>query len=318
MSVKQPSFKLSSSSQAFTIIELLIVIVIIGILATITIVSYTGITSRANQAAIQSELSNASKTLFMYYAEYGTYPTNINTSTGCPISPNVDDEYCIKFSTGTKLIYNYKTSSTYELNFIKNSLTYEITGNSSPTVSPNWITIGNQTWSKYNLNIGTRIAGASSQTNNSTIEKYCYGNDEANCTNDNNGGLYQWDEAMQYSTIEGAQGICPAGSHIPTDTEWKILEMRLGMTQAQADLTDTWRGTDQGAQMKVNGDSELNIPLGGYYSGAFYGSAADTILWSSSESSTKAWDRILNINIAGLYRDTSDKTYGFSIRCLGN
>ncbi|MDK2899387.1 MAG: hypothetical protein PWQ10_574, partial [Patescibacteria group bacterium] len=47
------------SSQAFTIVELLVVIVVIGILAAITIVSYTGITGKANEAAIQSELSSA-------------------------------------------------------------------------------------------------------------------------------------------------------------------------------------------------------------------------------------------------------------------
>ncbi|MDK2899336.1 MAG: ral secretion pathway protein, partial [Patescibacteria group bacterium] len=54
-------------SPAFTIVELLIVIVIIGILAAITLVSYTGIASRANIATIQSDLSNASKKLSMYY-----------------------------------------------------------------------------------------------------------------------------------------------------------------------------------------------------------------------------------------------------------
>lgn len=34
---------------------------------------------------------------------------------------------------------------------------------------------------KDNLNVGTSIDGTSEQTNNSTIEKYCYNNIEANC-----------------------------------------------------------------------------------------------------------------------------------------
>ncbi|MDK2899180.1 MAG: hypothetical protein PWQ10_367, partial [Patescibacteria group bacterium] len=69
----------NKTSPAFTIVELLIVIVIIGILAAITLVSYTGITSKANIATVQSDLSNASKKLAMYYAEHGTYPTSLDT-----------------------------------------------------------------------------------------------------------------------------------------------------------------------------------------------------------------------------------------------
>ena len=45
-----------------------------------------------------------------------------------------------------------------------------------------------------NLNFGTRIDGSLDQTDNDIIEKYCYGNDGANCTT--YGGLYQWDEMM--------------------------------------------------------------------------------------------------------------------------
>ncbi|MDK2899302.1 MAG: hypothetical protein PWQ10_489, partial [Patescibacteria group bacterium] len=77
------SLNYDKTSSAFTIVELLIVIVIIGILAAITLVSYTGIASRANIANIQSDLSNASKKLSMYYAEHGTYPTSLDTN-NCP------------------------------------------------------------------------------------------------------------------------------------------------------------------------------------------------------------------------------------------
>ena len=77
-----------------------------------------------------------------------------------------------------------------------------------------------------NLNVGTRINGSGSQTNNSTIEKYCYDDNEANCTT--YGGLYQWDESMQYSTMPGVQGICPTGWHLPTDAEWTTLTTYLG------------------------------------------------------------------------------------------
>ena len=44
-------------SKGFTIVELLIVIVIIGILAAITIVAYTGIQNRAKQAKMNSDIT---------------------------------------------------------------------------------------------------------------------------------------------------------------------------------------------------------------------------------------------------------------------
>lgn len=45
----------------FTIVELLIVIVVIGVLAAIVIVAYNGIQNRANDTAIQSDFANAAK-----------------------------------------------------------------------------------------------------------------------------------------------------------------------------------------------------------------------------------------------------------------
>jgi uncharacterized protein (TIGR02145 family) len=85
----------------------------------------------------------------------------------------------------------------------------------------NTVLIGSQCWLKENLNLGTRIDGSSDQTNNSTIEKYCYDDNDANCTT--YGGLYQWNEAMQYVTTAGTQGICPTGWHIPTYAEFQTL-----------------------------------------------------------------------------------------------
>lgn len=78
----------------FTIVELLVVIVIIGILASITIVSYNGVASRAKVAAIKSDLVNNAKKIQLYYAEYGTYPTAFNGK--CPSAPTADTKYCLQ------------------------------------------------------------------------------------------------------------------------------------------------------------------------------------------------------------------------------
>lgn len=66
-----------SSQKGFTIVELLIVIVVIGILAAITIVAYNGIQQRALNTTLTTNLANAAKQMSVAYANNGTYPTTI-------------------------------------------------------------------------------------------------------------------------------------------------------------------------------------------------------------------------------------------------
>ncbi len=194
----------------------------------------------------------------------------------------------------------------------------------------NTIQIGTQCWMAENLNVGTRIDGVNEQTNNSLIEKYCYDNDPAYCSV--YGGLYQWDEMMQYVTTEGAQGICPTDWHLPTDNEWKTMEMNLGMTQAQADATG-WRGTDEGGKLKETGTAHWITPNTGAtnssgftalpasyrnWPGTFGSLTYFTTLWSSSENGINAWHRQLWHNGAKVYRLDYQKVFGQSVRCLKN
>jgi len=86
--------KKQSYPSAFTIVELLVVIVVIGILASITIVSYTGITTKANIANMQSDLSNASTKLRLYQAENSILPaTAADAITAKLISPSPSMDY---------------------------------------------------------------------------------------------------------------------------------------------------------------------------------------------------------------------------------
>jgi prepilin-type N-terminal cleavage/methylation domain-containing protein len=64
-----------NNKRGFTIVELLIVIVVIGILAAITIVAYNGIQSRAKYSREQSDMNAINKTIQMYYATNNTYPS---------------------------------------------------------------------------------------------------------------------------------------------------------------------------------------------------------------------------------------------------
>lgn len=101
----------------FTIIELLVLVVIIGILAFITIISYSVIIDRANDAKLAADLKNGSSKIKSYYSTYGSYPASLNAS-GCPnASGNLpaDTNYCVSVSSGNT-IYSYtSTSQTYSL-----------------------------------------------------------------------------------------------------------------------------------------------------------------------------------------------------------
>jgi len=69
-------------TKGFTIVELLIVIVVIGILAAITIVAYNGFTTSSKTASAKSSASIAAKKAGTYHAETGNYPTASTDLTG--------------------------------------------------------------------------------------------------------------------------------------------------------------------------------------------------------------------------------------------
>lgn len=78
------NYKNINKQSGFTIVELLIVVVVIAILAAITMVSYAGITQKANTSASQSNASTVIKKAELYAADEangGEYPTTLNDLT---------------------------------------------------------------------------------------------------------------------------------------------------------------------------------------------------------------------------------------------
>lgn len=67
-------------ARGFTIVELLIVIVVIAILATISVATYSGIQSRAEFSRLKAELSSLNKAVEMYYIDHGSYPVRTSWS----------------------------------------------------------------------------------------------------------------------------------------------------------------------------------------------------------------------------------------------
>lgn len=100
-------------SGGFTIVELLIVIVVIGILAAITIVSFNGVTKKATAAAVQSELSQNAKSIMATAAVNGQY-SNVDVMNPAVVTLKFDASkykvisYC---STSTDFAFAAQTTS---------------------------------------------------------------------------------------------------------------------------------------------------------------------------------------------------------------
>jgi prepilin-type N-terminal cleavage/methylation domain-containing protein len=114
----------------FTIVELLVVIVVIGILAAISIVSYTGISQKAASATLQSDLAGISQKLKLYSVLYGSYPTALDIN-DCPSAPTANSEYCLKPSNGNSINYNGSTDN-FSVTAANGATYYRITDDSSP------------------------------------------------------------------------------------------------------------------------------------------------------------------------------------------
>lgn len=105
--------------KGFTIVELLIVIVVIGILAAITIVAYSGIQNRARTSAVSGALTQTVKRLEVYAVDSTGYPltlatVGINNTADTVYQYSVDNSvspatYCVTATNGT---ISYKVSST--------------------------------------------------------------------------------------------------------------------------------------------------------------------------------------------------------------
>lgn len=99
-----------------------------------------------------------------------------------------------------------------------------------------------------NLDYGTKITGSTEQTDNATVEKYCYNDSEDSCSV--YGGLYQWAEAVQYYNgatnsslwspvpTDSVQGICPSGWHMASKAEWEQMLTYLGSSTAGGSIKE--------------------------------------------------------------------------------
>lgn len=136
-----------------------------------------------------------------------------------------------------------QTCATYRARdtpFVYGTLLDSRTGRSYRTIQ-----IGDQHWMADNLDIGTRVDGVDPLLDNSVMEKWCAGDDDAWCVT--YGGIYNRSEAIDYAPIEveAVQGICPSGWHVPTVAEFDVLVAAAGTSRGLVDVCEGDRsGTD--------------------------------------------------------------------------
>jgi uncharacterized protein (TIGR02145 family) len=200
---------------------------------------------------------------------------------------------------------------------------YEGGPNNDGAAYYNTIQIGNQCWLKENLNVGTKITGATTQANNSILEKYCYADQDTSCTK--YGGLYQWAEAVAYTngatnTLSpnpvfsgNVQGICPTGWHIPTLVEQEALVA--SVSNNYESLKAIGQGSGSGAGTNTSGFSGL---LAGYWNGSFVGLTTWTRFVSTTEmyATGDYFVRLYGADNLNSRVDGNNKTDGNSVRCL--
>lgn len=187
------------------------------------------------------------------------------------------------------------------------------------------VLIDTQCWMAENLNIGNRIDGYIRPKDNSVIEKHCYGDSISNC--EEYGGLYKWDEAMGYSTAQGAKGICPEGWHIPTNDEWCTLTTFLDSSVNCS--SSSYTGTDIGIKMMEAGYTHWKYPhfatnssgftaLGaGLYNYGFINKKEDTFFWTSSTYYTgDPYYRTFHHNYPYIKGHHGSLLMSVSVRCL--
>jgi prepilin-type N-terminal cleavage/methylation domain-containing protein len=236
-----------NSKFGFTIVELLVVIVVIGILAAITLVSYNGITQKAIVSGIQSDLTNASQQLKIYYQLYSSYPTNM--AGNCPTAPTADNAYCLKASTGNTLTYSTNGGTSFALTDtnISSNVSYGMNDTSSqvalaqPTSCPTgFIPVpGSATYGQAGF----------------CVMKYEAKNDGSNNAVSTATGT-PWVSITQTSAITTATTAC-TGCHLITEAEWMTI------AQNVLSVASNWSGGTFGSGYIPRGNSNSSAAMDG-------------------------------------------------------
>ncbi len=193
-------------------------------------------------------------------------------------------------------------------------------------------TIGTQIWMTENLAYLPAVSPALN-TFSTTLPNYFvynYSGTDINAAKATTnyktyGVLYNW---------AAAKIVCPSGWHLPSDEEWKILEMSQGMSEAEANGKDSRESGKVGLKLMEKGTTHWDNPNSGatnssgftalpggdcWFFWGFDNLAHNAYFWSASEDdSLHAWNRYLYESYDGVHRYNDSKGFGFSVRCVKN
>jgi uncharacterized protein (TIGR02145 family) len=172
----------------------------------------------------------------------------------------------------------------------------------------NWIRFGDQIWMAENLIFVPDDGSYIINNDTSLVDIY--------------GLLYDWETACE---------VCPDGWHLPSDDEWKELEIFLGMSKAGADSSGL-RGTDEGNKLKSisgwmddgNGTDENGfkaLPGGAMaINGEMNNFGISGWWWTATPGGAQqgddAWERVISWRDGHIRRYGSGGECGFSVRCI--
>jgi len=193
----------------------------------------------------------------------------------------------------------------------------------------NTVKIGNQVWitenlktTKFNDNTPIPLVDDNTEWSLLSTPGYCWPGNNETQYKDLYGAYYNW------FAVETGK-LCPTGWRVPTDADYKVLEISLGMTQVQADASE-WRGTDQGKKLKhttgwstnengTNTSGFTALPSGYRYygTGATAGIGILGYWWTSNETGVDLgiYRRLDGVEDK-VYRSATHQQAGKSVRCV--
>jgi len=233
------SFK-KNTSVGFTIVELLIVIVVIGILAAVTIVGYNGITNRAKVSGIQLDLENGAKKLELYRigtSPDGKYPDDLAAAGLQASGDNVYGYFKNNNTTPPSFcLASTNSGTTYK---ITSTATTPVVGDCSSFVVPVTCSTG------FVVVPGNTTFG----TSDFCVMKYEARNVSGVATSQPTGA--PWANISQTSAVTAANAAC-SGCHLLSDAEWMTIAANV------LSVPSNWSGGSVGSGYIYQGHVNVN------------------------------------------------------------